>query len=272
MAIDKLVKEDPTLKVSTDPETGQTILAGMGELHLEIIVDRMKREFGVEANVGKPQVAYRETIRNKAEVRVHAQEADRRQRPVRQGEAAGRAAAAGQGLRVRERNHRRHDSEGIHQRRSKRASARRSKAACSPAIPMIGHQGRVSSTAAITTSTRRKWRSRSAGSICAQGSVPQGQAGAARAGDARRSGGAGRVHGSVNGDLISRRGRLEGMELRGGTQIIKAMVPLSEDVRLCDRSALAHAGPRQLSRCTSVSTKKCRAPSRKRSSARCRAR
>ena len=53
--------------MSTDPDTGQTILAGMGELHLEIIVDRMKREFNVEANVGKPQVAYRETIRNTAE-------------------------------------------------------------------------------------------------------------------------------------------------------------------------------------------------------------
>ncbi|MBY0374397.1 MAG: elongation factor G [Bryobacteraceae bacterium] len=67
MAIAKLVQEDPTLRVNTDPETGQTILAGMGELHLEIIVDRMKREFNVEANVGKPQVAYRETIRNTAE-------------------------------------------------------------------------------------------------------------------------------------------------------------------------------------------------------------
>ena len=63
VAIGKLVQEDPTLRVATDPETGQTILSGMGELHLEIIVDRMKREFGVEANVGKPQVAYRETIR-----------------------------------------------------------------------------------------------------------------------------------------------------------------------------------------------------------------
>ena len=62
VAIHKLATEDPTLHVSTDPETGQTILSGMGELHLEIIVDRMKREFGVEANVGKPQVAYRETI------------------------------------------------------------------------------------------------------------------------------------------------------------------------------------------------------------------
>jgi elongation factor G len=67
VAMGKLVQEDPTLRVNTDPDTGQTILAGMGELHLEIIVDRMQREFGVGANVGKPQVAYRETIRTMAE-------------------------------------------------------------------------------------------------------------------------------------------------------------------------------------------------------------
>ena len=60
--LNRLAQEDPSFQVSTDHETGQTIIAGMGELHLEIIVDRMKREFGVEANVGKPQVAYRETI------------------------------------------------------------------------------------------------------------------------------------------------------------------------------------------------------------------
>jgi elongation factor G len=62
IALNRLASEDPSFQVSTDHETGQTIIAGMGELHLEIIVDRMKREFGVEANVGKPQVAYRETI------------------------------------------------------------------------------------------------------------------------------------------------------------------------------------------------------------------
>jgi elongation factor G len=62
VALGRLAQEDPSFNVSTDHETGQTIIAGMGELHLEIIVDRMKREFGVEANVGKPQVAYRETI------------------------------------------------------------------------------------------------------------------------------------------------------------------------------------------------------------------
>src|SRR5512140_2162217 len=63
MALAKLMQEDPTFRVSTDRETNQTIIAGMGELHLEIIVDRMVREFNVSANVGKPQVAYRETIR-----------------------------------------------------------------------------------------------------------------------------------------------------------------------------------------------------------------
>ena len=67
MAINKLAQEDPTFRVNTDVETGQTILSGMGELHLEIIVDRMMREFGVVANVGKPQVAYRETVRSTAE-------------------------------------------------------------------------------------------------------------------------------------------------------------------------------------------------------------
>ena len=66
-AIQRLAEEDPTFQVRTDEETGQTIIAGMGELHLEVLVDRMKREFRVDANVGRPQVAYRETIRRKVE-------------------------------------------------------------------------------------------------------------------------------------------------------------------------------------------------------------
>ncbi len=66
-SLQRLAEEDPTFRVHTDEETGQTIIAGMGELHLEIIVDRLVREFGVDANVGRPQVAYRETVRNKVE-------------------------------------------------------------------------------------------------------------------------------------------------------------------------------------------------------------
>jgi len=68
VALGKLAQEDPSFRVKTDEETGQTIISGMGELHLDIIVDRMKREFGVEANIGKPQVAYREAIKNVCEI------------------------------------------------------------------------------------------------------------------------------------------------------------------------------------------------------------
>ena len=66
-AIQRLAEEDPTFRVHTDEETGQTIIAGMGELHLDVLIDRMRREFNVEANIGKPQVAYRETLRRKVE-------------------------------------------------------------------------------------------------------------------------------------------------------------------------------------------------------------
>ena len=86
IALAKLADEDPTFQVTTDEESGQTLIAGMGELQLDIIVDRMRREFKVECNVGKPQVAYRETIRKPVHQRgLHAQEADRWFRPVRKG-------------------------------------------------------------------------------------------------------------------------------------------------------------------------------------------
>ena len=68
IALGKLAQEDPSFRVSSDEESGQTIISGMGELHLEVLVERMKREFSVEANVGKPQVAYREAIKSIVEV------------------------------------------------------------------------------------------------------------------------------------------------------------------------------------------------------------
>ena len=109
-------EEDPTFRVRTDAETGQTIIAGMGELHLEILVDRMKREFKVEANVGKPQVAFRETIRKKVkDVEGKFIRQSRRQGPVRPRGDRRRAGRAGRGLRLRGQDRRRRDPAGVHQ-------------------------------------------------------------------------------------------------------------------------------------------------------------
>ena len=95
IGLQKLAGEDPSLRLRTDQETGQTSLSGMGELHLEIIIDRLKREYGVEANIGAPQVASRETITRPCAHRdLHPQEADRRFGPVRRGEDRLRADGA----------------------------------------------------------------------------------------------------------------------------------------------------------------------------------
>ena len=122
-AIQRLAEEDPTFQVRSDEETGQTIIAGMGELHLEVLVDRMKREFRVEANVGRPQVAYRETITAVVDRgRLHAQEADRWLRPVRQGADQHGAARRRRRsrLRVREQDHRWPHPAGVHPERRRR--------------------------------------------------------------------------------------------------------------------------------------------------------
>ncbi len=118
VALNKLAQEDPSFRVGVDEESGQTVIKGMGELHLEIIVDRMKREFKVDANVGAPQVAYRETIAQAGRDRLHSQEADRRLRPVRPDQDGVRAGRAGLGLHVREQDRRRLGAEGVHSGRA----------------------------------------------------------------------------------------------------------------------------------------------------------
>ena len=128
MALSKLAQEDPTFKVHTDPDSGQTIISGMGELHLEIIVDRMMREYKVEANVGKPQVAYRETIRKQVRSRRQVHSPDRRPRPVRSRQDSARSATAGHGLRIRQRHRGRLGAQGIHQADRSGHSRKRSKA------------------------------------------------------------------------------------------------------------------------------------------------
>jgi elongation factor G len=161
-AIQRLAEEDPTFRVKTDEETGQTIIAGMGELHLEILVDRMKREFKVEANVGKPQVAYRETIRKPVEKLDYTHK--------KQTGGSGQFAKVRStlephrprrgGLRVRQQGHRRPHPAGVHpvgrRRRPGGHAVRRARR-----LPDGRRQGHAHSTARTTTSTRRRWRSRS---------------------------------------------------------------------------------------------------------------
>ena len=112
----RLSEEDPTFRVTSDEETGQTLIAGMGELHLEIIVDRLMREFKVDANVGRPQVAYRETIAKPArEGAGPLRPPDRRFGPVRRRHHQPAPAGARRGLRVRGQDRRRQDPQGVHQ-------------------------------------------------------------------------------------------------------------------------------------------------------------
>ena len=159
-ALYSLSEEDPTFRVRTDDETGQTVISGMGELHLEVLVDRMLREFSVDATVGKPQVAYRETITKTVDNVVY--------RHVKQTGGAGQFAhvvvsleptGPGGGYEFVDKI-----SGGRIPRstspRSTRASSRPSTPASSPATPR-STCGPRSSTARTTTSTRRRWRSRS---------------------------------------------------------------------------------------------------------------
>ena len=160
IALGRLAEEDPTFRVRTDEETGQTIISGMGELHLEVIVDRMLREFKVEANVGRPQVAYRETITEPCASRGPLRPPDRRQGPVRRcrGSSSSRwSAARASSSRTRSSAAR---SRASTSGRSRRASARRWRAASSPATRWSTSRSRWS-TARTTRWTRRKWRSRS---------------------------------------------------------------------------------------------------------------
>jgi elongation factor G len=226
MAINKLVQEDPTLKVSTDPDTGQTILAGMGELHLEIIVDRMQREFNVGANVGKPQVAYRETVRQSAEYDyTHKKQ----------------TGGAGQYARTKLRIEPMPSGGGFEFANEIVGGAipREFIPAVEKGVAEALEHGILAgypmSDVKVTVfdgAYHEVDSSEMAFKICASICVKE----AARKARPVLLEPVMRVEvvvpdeymGPVNGDLISRRGRLEGTEILGSTQIIKAMVPLSE--------------------------------------------
>jgi len=226
MAIAKLAQEDPTLKVSTDPDTGQTILAGMGELHLEIIVDRMQREFNVGANVGKPQVAYRETVRQAAEYDY-----------THKKQTGGSGQYARVKLRIEplppggEFEFENEIRGGNIPKEFIPAIEKGVVEALEHGI-LAGYPMSDVKVAVFDGAYHDVDSSEMAFKICSSICIKE----AARKAKPVLLEPVMRVEvvvpdeymGPVNGDLISRRGRLEGTEILGSTQIIKAMVPLSE--------------------------------------------
>ena len=225
VAINKLATEDPTLQVSTDPETGQTILAGMGELHLEIIVDRMQREFNVGANVGKPQVAYRETIRQMAEYDY-----------THKKQTGGSGQYARVKLRVEPDPEENFEFEnevtGGNIPKEFIPAVEKGVAEALEGGILAGYPMNNIKVTVFDGDYHDVDSSEMAFKICSSICFKE----AARKAKPVLLEPVMRVEvtvsedymGSVNGDLISRRGRLEGTEIAGGTHIIKAMVPLSE--------------------------------------------
>ena len=225
MAIAKLVQEDPTLRISTDHETGQTILAGMGELHLEIIVDRLQREFGVGANVGKPQVAYRETVRKKAEG---------------EGRFVRQTGGHGQYGHVKIRIEPITDSNYIFVNGTTGGSVPKEFIGPSEKGIVEAMEGGVLAGFPINNLKvtlydgsyhdvdSSEMAFKIAGSMALKDAVRKAKPVLLEPVMSVEVVVPDEYMGSVNGDLIGRRGRLEGVERRGGTQIIRAMVPLSE--------------------------------------------
>jgi elongation factor G len=226
MAIQKLAQEDPTFRVNTDPETGQTILSGMGELHLEIIVDRMMREFGVGANVGKPQVAYRETIRKNSEG---------------EGRHVKQTGGHGQYGHVKIRVEPLPSGTGfefvddITGGRVPREFIKPTEMGIKEALEGGILAGYPMSDVKVTLYDgsyhdvdSSEMAFKVAGSLAIKEAVKRAKPVLLEPIMAVEVVVPEQYMGDVIGDLNSRRGRIEGMQLRGTTQIIKSMVPLSE--------------------------------------------
>ncbi len=225
MAIAKLAQEDPTFKVATDPETGQTILSGMGELHLEIIVDRMMREFNVEANVGKPQVAYRETIRGTAEVDyTHKKQSGGRGQYARTRLKV--EPVPGEGFifanEIKGGNIPKEFIPAI-----EKGVVEALEGGIMAGFPMVDVKVTVVDGAYHDVDSS-EMAFKICSSICVKDACHKAKSVLLEPVMAVEVVVPDEYMGSVNGDLISRRGQLEGTEIQGGTQIIKSSVPLSE--------------------------------------------
>ena len=245
-ALGSLSDEDPTFRVHTDDETGQTIIRGMGELHLEVLVDRMMREFNVEAHVGKPQVAYRETITapvEKVEQRYVRQTGGRGQYGARRHRA--RADRPRRRLRVRRRDQGRRHPARVHPGRRRRHpggdGGRRARGLPARRRARPAHLRLVPRRRQLRDGVQDR------GLDGVEGSGPQGQARSCSS----RSMAVEVVTpedymGDVIGDLNSRRGQVEGMEQRGNAQVINAQGAVGPDVRVCWRPSFAHPGARDV--------------------------
>ena len=225
IAIGKLVQEDPTLRVSTDPDTGQTILAGMGEVALEIIVDRMQREFNVGANVGKPQVAYRETIRQVAEYDY-----------THKKQTGGSGQYARTKLRVEPNPGKGY--EFVNEVRGgnipkefipaiEKGVVEALEGGIMAGYPMVDVKVTVFDGAYHEVDSS-EMAFKICGSICVKEACRKAKPVLLEPVMRVEVAVPEEYMGPVNGDLVSRRGRLEGTEIRGTTHLIKAMVPLSE--------------------------------------------
>ncbi len=159
-ALAKLAKEDPTLRLTTDANTGQALLHGMGELHLDIIIDRLAREFGVRANTGRPQVAYKESLRKAADRPGRVRPPDGRQGPLRQGRAVAGAPAPRRRLRLPEQGPRDGSAGRVRRPRSRTGSGSRWTPACWPAT-RSRTSGPPWPRAPGARPTRARWPSRS---------------------------------------------------------------------------------------------------------------
>jgi elongation factor G len=154
VALNRLAQEDPSFRVRTDEESGQTIISGMGELHLEILVDRMKREFGVEATVGKPQVAYRETIRNRS-TRSRASSSSSPADVASMATWSSRSSRTrtGKGFEFVDADQGRRGAARVHPRGREGPSRDAAEAACSRATPSVDVKVTLFTTARTTRST-----------------------------------------------------------------------------------------------------------------------